>query len=197
MVSKGNWDEHFPFAEFSYNNNYHSIFEMTLFESFYGRRCKFHPSWLCFFDRDWVRIWDNKKVWLIRKRLKMTQILDKSYINVEQEFLSFILMIGSIWKAVMRFGKKQKLSPHYMGTYQIFRRIDKVSYELELSNFLASVLLIFHISLLKKCVGDSTSCTFWRFECLKYHAYEKIPVEILHQQGMWEFTNGFNSYIGS
>lgn len=47
-----------------------------------------------------------KKVWLIRKRLKMTQILDKSYINVEQEFLSFILMIGSIWKAVMRFGKK-------------------------------------------------------------------------------------------
>ncbi|WMV07932.1 hypothetical protein MTR67_001317 [Solanum verrucosum] len=60
-------------------------------------------------------------------------------------------------KGVMRFGKKVKLSPRYGGTYQILKCIGKVSYELELSNDLASIHAVFHVSLLKKCVGDPTS----------------------------------------
>ncbi|WMV30411.1 hypothetical protein MTR67_023796 [Solanum verrucosum] len=57
-------------------------------------------------------------------------------------------------KGVMRFGKKGKLSPHYVGPYKILRRIGKVAYELDLPNDLASVHPIFDVSLLRKCVGE-------------------------------------------
>ncbi|WMV50782.1 hypothetical protein MTR67_044167 [Solanum verrucosum] len=60
-------------------------------------------------------------------------------------------------KGVMRFGKKGKLSPRYVGPYRILKRIGKVAYELELPVELAAVHLVFHVSLLKKCVGDPTS----------------------------------------
>ncbi|WMV41184.1 hypothetical protein MTR67_034569 [Solanum verrucosum] len=47
-------------------------------------------------------------------------------------------------KGVMRFGKKGKLSPRYVGPYKILRRIDKVDYELDFPSELASVLPISH-----------------------------------------------------
>ena len=37
---KGNWDEMFPLAEFSYNNIYHSTIFMDSFKALYGRRCR-------------------------------------------------------------------------------------------------------------------------------------------------------------
>ncbi|WMV08600.1 hypothetical protein MTR67_001985 [Solanum verrucosum] len=54
----------------------------------------------------------------------------------------------------MRFGKKGKLSPRYIGHYRISKRIDSVAYELELPQELVTVHPVFHISMLKKCVGD-------------------------------------------
>ncbi|WMV24762.1 hypothetical protein MTR67_018147 [Solanum verrucosum] len=41
-------------------------------------------------------------------------------------------------KCVMRLGKKGKLSPRYVGPYQILRNVDKVAYELDFPNELAS-----------------------------------------------------------
>lgn len=49
-----------------------------------------------------------------------------------------------------------KLRPCYVGSYQILRRICKFVYELKLHNDFASIHLVFHTSLLKKCVGDLT-----------------------------------------
>ncbi|WMV18470.1 hypothetical protein MTR67_011855 [Solanum verrucosum] len=60
-------------------------------------------------------------------------------------------------KGVMRFGKKEKLSLRYFGPYQVLRCIGKVANELELPNKLASVHRVFHVSMLKKCVGAPTS----------------------------------------
>ncbi|WMV25117.1 hypothetical protein MTR67_018502 [Solanum verrucosum] len=85
-------------------------------------------------------------------------------------------------KGVMRFGKKGKLSPRYVGQYQILRRI-KVAYELDLPNELASVHPIFHVPMLKKCVGDPTSIIL--LEGLRVDeslSYEEIPVNILDRQ---------------
>ena len=56
-------------------------------------------------------------------------------------------------KGVMRFGKKGKLSPRYIGPYRIAKRIGNIAYELELPQELAAVHPVFHISMLKKCMG--------------------------------------------
>ena len=67
-------------------------------------------------------------------------------------------MIGFLrMKGMMIFGKKLKLNLRYVGPHKILKRYGKVSYELELPTKLAVVHPVFHISLLKKCMGDPTS----------------------------------------
>jgi len=86
-------------------------------------------------------------------------------------------------KGVMRFDKKGKLNPRYVGPYKILRKIGKVVYELELPAELASVHPIFHILLLKKCVGDPTSIVPLESMVVKDSlTYEDVPVEILDRQ---------------
>ncbi|WMV14084.1 hypothetical protein MTR67_007469 [Solanum verrucosum] len=86
-------------------------------------------------------------------------------------------------KGVMRFGKKGKLSPRYVGPYRILKRIGKVAYELELPADLAAVYPVFHISLLKKCVGDPASIVSLESVAVKDSlSYEDVPVEILDRQ---------------
>ena len=59
-------------------------------------------------------------------------------------------------KGVIRFGRKGKLSPRYLGPYEILHRVGGVSDELALPAELACVHLVFHVSMLKKCLGDPT-----------------------------------------
>ncbi|WMV30137.1 hypothetical protein MTR67_023522 [Solanum verrucosum] len=125
---------------------------------------------------------------LIREKLKKTQSRKKSYADVRKRDLEFhvddwvYLKISPI-KGVMRFGKKGKLSPLYVGPYHILMCFGKVSYELNLPNDLASVLLVFHVSLLKKCVGDPTSIVSLGGLGVKENlSYKEVPVEILHRQ---------------
>ncbi|WMV29227.1 hypothetical protein MTR67_022612 [Solanum verrucosum] len=86
-------------------------------------------------------------------------------------------------KGVMRFGKKGKLSPRYVGPYKILKRIGKVAYELELQVDLAAVHPVLHISLLKKCVGDLAYVVPLESVAVKdCLSYEDVPVEILDHQ---------------
>ncbi|XP_069149258.1 uncharacterized protein [Solanum lycopersicum] len=87
------------------------------------------------------------------------------------------------FKGVIRFGKKGKLSPRYVGLYKILKRVGKVAYELELPTKLAAVHLVFHIPLLKKCVGDPASIVPIESMALKDNlSYEDVPFEILDRQ---------------
>ena len=54
----------------------------------------------------------------------------------------------------MRFCKKGKLNPSYIGAYRISKRVGNVAYELMLPQELVAVHPEFHISMLKKCLGD-------------------------------------------
>ena len=54
----------------------------------------------------------------------------------------------------MRFGKKGKLRSRYIGPYIISKRVRNMAYELELPQELEAVHPVFHIYLLKKCLGD-------------------------------------------
>ena len=60
----------------------------------------------------------------------------------------------SPWKWVLRFGKKGKLSPRYMGPYEIVERIEKVAYRLRLAPELARIHDVFHVSMLRKYIAD-------------------------------------------
>ena len=60
-------------------------------------------------------------------------------------------------KGVMRFGRKGKLSLRYVGPYEILQRVGEVACELALPAELASVHPVFHVSMLKKCLGDASS----------------------------------------
>ena len=57
-------------------------------------------------------------------------------------------------KGLMRLCKKGKLSPRYIGPYIISKRIGNVAYELEQPQELVVVHLVFHISMLKKFMGN-------------------------------------------
>ncbi|XP_070026092.1 uncharacterized protein [Nicotiana sylvestris] len=64
-----------------------------------------------------------------------------------------LLKISPI-KGVMRFGKKHKLNPRFIGPFEVLQRIGEVAYKLALPPNLSSVHLVFHVSMLRKCTDD-------------------------------------------
>ncbi|KAH0641167.1 hypothetical protein KY285_037753 [Solanum tuberosum] len=125
---------------------------------------------------------------VIQERLKTTQSRQKSYTDVRRRALEFevhdwIYLKVSLMKGVMRFGKKGKLRPRYIGPYRISKRIGNVAYELELPQELAAVHPVFHISMLKKCMGDpSLIIPTENTEVKDSLSYEDIVVHILDCQ---------------
>ncbi|KAA0038428.1 Chromo domain-containing protein [Cucumis melo var. makuwa] len=55
---------------------------------------------------------------------------------------------------VLRFGRKGKLSPRYIGPYQIIERVGPAAYRLELPTELARIHDVFHVSMLRKYISD-------------------------------------------
>ena len=83
----------------------------------------------------------------------------------------------------MRFGNKGKLSLRYIGPYEILQRVGDVAYEMKLLNDLASVHQGFHVLMLKKCLGDSTSILPVQGLGVDENlSFEEVAVEILNHQ---------------
>lgn len=70
-----------------------------------------------------------------------------------------MLLCVSPMQGIMRFAKKEKQSSCYIGPYNIIQGFFQVAYELELPQEHLIVHLIFHISMLQKCVGDPSHIT--------------------------------------
>ncbi|WMV09460.1 hypothetical protein MTR67_002845 [Solanum verrucosum] len=86
-------------------------------------------------------------------------------------------------KGFMRFFKKGKLGPRYIGPYRISKRIDNVAYEFQLLLELAAVHLVLYISMLKKCMGNpSLIIPTENIEIEDSLSYEEVPVQILDRQ---------------
>ena len=129
---------------------------------------------------------DNVKV--IRDRLKIAQDRQKSYADNLRRDLEFqvgdqVFMRISPWKGVLRFGKKGKLSPHYMGPYEIVERIGKVAYRLRLPPELTRIHDVFHVSMLRKYIADHSHVLRDQPVELKEDlTYEERPVQIVNQK---------------
>ena len=126
-----------------------------------------------------------EKIKLIRKRLQIAQSRQKSYYDnsrreVEFEVGDMKFLKVAPMKGVMRFGKKGKLSPRFVGPFEILKRIGKVAYELALLPTLAGVHNVFHVSMLMKYILDPSHVL--NYEPLKIEdnmTYEEVPIQIL------------------
>ena len=147
------------------NSKIRDITQMAPYEALYGRKCRSPIGW---FETGEARLIGPdlvqqaiEKVKLLQDRLLAAQSHQKSYADNRRRDLEFkvkdwVFLKVSPMKGVMRFGKKGKLSPRYIGPYEIVRKIGKVAYELDLPPDLESVHPVFHVSMLRKCVGDPT-----------------------------------------
>ncbi|XP_070036310.1 uncharacterized protein [Nicotiana tomentosiformis] len=94
-----------------------------------------------------------------------------------------ILLRLSPMKGVMRFGKKGKLSPRYIGPFEILKKIGDVAYELALPPSLWGVHPLFHVSMLWKNVEDpSHVLDFSTVQLYGNLTYDVEPVAILDRQ---------------
>ena len=83
----------------------------------------------------------------------------------------------------MWFGKKGKLSPRFIGLFEILERIGVQAYRLALPPQLASVHDVFHVSMLRKYEpAPSQVLSFKELTLEKKLTYEEIPVQILDRQ---------------
>ncbi|XP_049399792.1 uncharacterized protein LOC125863854 [Solanum stenotomum] len=165
---------------------------MAPYEALYGRKCRSPIGWFevgetALFGPDLV-LQAMEKMKVIQQWLSTTQSRHKSYADVRRRGLEFsirdwVFLKVSPMKEVMRFGKKGKLSPHYVGPYKIIRRVDQVAYELELPQERSTVHPVFHVSMFRKCVGDPSHITHIEYvQVTGDLTYEEVPIAILDRQ---------------
>ncbi|GJT28522.1 putative reverse transcriptase domain-containing protein [Tanacetum coccineum] len=159
------WEKHLPLVEFSYNNSYHASIKAAPFEALYGRK---YRSPVC-----WAKIGDvqltepeiihetTEKIMQIQQCLQAARDGQRSYANIRQKRLEFqvgdrVMLKVSSRKGVIRFGKRGKLNPRYIGPFKILKRIGPIAYKLELPEKLRNVHNTFHVSNLKKCLSDES-----------------------------------------
>nr|GEW55467.1 putative reverse transcriptase domain-containing protein [Tanacetum cinerariifolium] len=119
-----------------------------------GTRCFENHVWLLIFDglRDLVMHESHKSKHFIHPGSdKMYQDLKPLYWwpNMKADIATYVSKWG-----VVRFGKREKLSPRYIGPFKILARIGHLSYILELLEELKGIHSTFHISNLKKCLAE-------------------------------------------
>ncbi|RVW15570.1 Transposon Ty3-G Gag-Pol polyprotein [Vitis vinifera] len=186
---KGNWDDYLPLVEFAYNNSFQSSIGMAPFEALYGRRCR---SPVC-----WDDVGENKllgpelvqltvkKVSLIKKRLKATQSRQKSYDDNHKRDLEFevgdhVFLKVSLMKSLMRFGRKGKLNPRFVGPFEVLERVGTLAYKVALPPSLSKIHNVFHVSTLRKYIYDPSHVVELEpIQISEDLTYEEVPIQIV------------------
>ncbi|GJY83890.1 putative reverse transcriptase domain-containing protein [Tanacetum coccineum] len=157
------WVNHLPLVEFSYNNSYHASIKAAPFEALYGRKCR---SPVCWTEVGEAQILGpeliqetTEKIIQIKQRMQAARDRQKSYADLKRKPMEFqvgdkVMLKVSPWKGVVRFGKRGKLNPRYVGPFKVIERVGEVAYKLELPEELSRVHNTFHVSNLKKCHTD-------------------------------------------
>ncbi|TYK19165.1 ty3-gypsy retrotransposon protein [Cucumis melo var. makuwa] len=172
--------------------SYQATIGMTPFETLYGKCCR---SPICWDEVDEQRMLGpelvqttNVAIQKIRARMLTAQSRQKSYADVQRKDLEFelgdmIFLKVAPMKGVPRFEKKGKLSPCFVGPFEILERIGPVAYRLALPPSLSTVHDVFHVSMLRRYVADPTHVVdFEPLQISEDLSYDEQPVEILARE---------------
>ena len=103
----------------------------------------------------------KKKVQVIQQRLKAARDQQKSHVDLKRKDIEYevgdkVFLKVSPWRKILQFGKKGKLSPRFIRSYEILERIGHVAYRLALPLELANLHDVFHVSMLRKYRSDGS-----------------------------------------
>nr|GEX68338.1 putative reverse transcriptase domain, ribonuclease H-like domain, aspartic peptidase domain protein [Tanacetum cinerariifolium] len=186
------WVNHLPLVKFSYNNSYLATIKAAPFEALYGRKCR---SPICWTEVGEAQILGpeliqetTEKIVQTKQRMQAARNRQKSYADLKRKPMEFqvgdkVMLKVSPWKGVVRFGKRGKLNPRYVGPFKVLERVGDVAYKLDLLEELSRVHNTFHVSNLKKCYADeplAVPLDGLHFDD-KLHFVEK-PVEIIDRE---------------
>ncbi|CAA0831291.1 Unknown protein, partial [Striga hermonthica] len=193
VVDRGaKWESLLPYAEFEYNNSYHSSIQMAPYEALYGSKCRSPLYWDDVGER---RVLGPKmieetaeQVELIRQRLRTAQSQQKSSADHHRRDIQFevgepaFLRVRPI-RGVVRFGKRGKLHPRFIGPFEVLERVGEVAYRLALPPELSGIHNVFHASMLRKYVCDPDHVIpLTDIQVQSDLSYEERPVAVLDRQ---------------
>lgn len=90
-----------------------------------------------------------------------------------------ILKVSSM-KGVMRFSRKEKLSPRYVSPFVVTQVVGPVAYKVDLPPSLASIHNVFYVSTLRKYVHDPLQVIDLRtLQVQENLKYKVLPMQIL------------------
>ena len=103
----------------------------------------------------------KEKVRIIQQRLKAASDRQRSYANLKTKGIEYevgdkVFLKVSLWKKILHFGRKGKLSPRFIGPYEILERVGPVEYRLTLPLELAKLHDVFHVSMLRRYRYDTS-----------------------------------------
>nr|GEW03353.1 hypothetical protein [Tanacetum cinerariifolium] len=137
----GNWDEYLCLVKFAYNNSWHASIKAAPYELLYGRKCRAPICWNEVGERviEGPKLIEvtNEKVAIAKEKLKEARSRQKSYADRHRRSLEFnpgdhVFLKVSPCRGVRCFGIKGKLSPRFIGPFEILDRVGEVSYRLAL-----------------------------------------------------------------
>ncbi|KAL0536706.1 hypothetical protein IC582_025666 [Cucumis melo] len=188
----GTWDSHLHLMEFSYNNSYQATIGMAPFEALYGKCCR---SPVCWGEVGEQRLMGpelvqslNEAIQKIRSRMHTAQSRQKSYADVRRKDIEFevgdkVFLKVAPMRGVLRFERKGKLSPRFVGPFEILDRIGPVAYRLALPPSLSTVHDVFHLSMLRKYVPDQSHVVDYEPQEIDENlSYTQQPVEVLARE---------------
>ena len=153
---EGSWDRHIPLVEFVYNNSFQLSIGMAPYEALYERKCRTPLFWTELREKkvigtDLIQE-TEEKVKMIRERLKVVAGRQKFYAELKRKDIQYeigekVFLKVYPWKKVMRFGKKGKLSPRFIGSYEVIEKVGPVAYILALTLELEMIHNVFHVSI--------------------------------------------------
>ncbi|GKE13794.1 hypothetical protein Tco_1421371, partial [Tanacetum coccineum] len=172
-------------------NSYHSSVRCAPFEALYGRKCRSPIMWAEVGKGHLIgpelMQETTEKISHIKERIKVACDRHKSSADKRRKSLEFsvgdyVLLKVSSWKGVVRFGKKGKLAPRFVGSFEIIEKVGPVADMLDLPNEIDGVHDTCHVSNLKKCLAVPTLQV--PLEEIQVHAklnFVEEPVEILER----------------